>query len=281
MMTGQPGTFSFVQCTRCGLVRLHPRPADMAPFYPDDYESYASHEGRAHSPLSAVARSYGSYKRARIVERASGLRGGAVLDVGCAGGAFLEVMRGRGWQVCGVEPNASAVSHAHRRGLDVLQGELEAVSLPPEHFDVVTLWDVLEHVPDPLSTLRAAHRALKPGGALVLRVPSPLSLDVRLFGRYWAGLDAPRHLWLFSRTTLDKLLLLAGFRTASRRWEYGPYQLWRISAEFWLGAHAPPALRRPMQTILRSPLTQAAMWPLACVITHSELNSVLLVAAYR
>jgi SAM-dependent methyltransferase len=184
MMTGQPGSWSFVQCSGCGLVRLHPRPADLAPFYPDDYESYTAHERRLRSPLAALARRYGSLKRARIVEQASGKRGGSLLDVGCASGAFLLEMRRRGWRVQGVEPGAAAAAAARSHGLTVHHGVLETAALMPGSLDALTLWDVLEHVPEPLTTLRAAAAALRPGGVALIRVPNPLGLDARLFGSY-------------------------------------------------------------------------------------------------
>jgi SAM-dependent methyltransferase len=253
----------------------------MTPYYPETYEFFFTYERRLRSPLRTLARWYGLYKRTQIVIKACGRHRGSILDVGCASGAFLVAMRGRGWSVQGVEPSAAAVATARSHGLAVHHGVLETAELTPGQFDALTLWDVLEHVPEPLDTLHAAAAALKPGGVVVIRVPNPLGLDARLFGRYWTGLDMPRHLWLYTWRQLKLLLAQAGFAAAQRRWDYTPYHLWRFSAEFWLNDHTPPLLARMLQSMLRSPLTQLATWPCFQTITHSELNSMLLVAAYR
>ncbi len=280
LLAGGPGSFTFVQCSRCGLLRLHPRPADLRPYYPDNYEFFEAYE-RKLGPLRALARWYGHRKRGDIVVQASGRQSGSLLDVGCATGAFPAAMRRRGWRVQGVEPSLAAATIARRRGLPIHHATLETADLAPGRFDVLTMWDVLEHVPEPLATLRAAAQLLAPGGAAIIRVPSPLGLDAGLFGRYWTGLDMPRHLWLLTWAKLEAMLLRAGFARVERRYDYGPYHMWRYSTEHWINAHTPAPLASGIKSALRSPLTQIATWPFFRAIERSELNSLLQVVAYR
>ena len=138
-----------------------------------------------------------------------------MLDVGCATGSFLDCMRKRGnWQISGVEVNQEAARYARERfSLDVFAGELLEANCPAHHFDVVTLWHVLEHLHSPLDTLMEISRILKDDGALFLSVPNSDSYDARVFGDCWIGLDPPRHLYTFSAKTLKRLLAEAGFET--------------------------------------------------------------------
>jgi SAM-dependent methyltransferase len=163
---------------------------------------------------------------------------GQLLDVGCATGDFLDVMRQYpGWEVCGVELSDYASRYAREQlGLDVRTGTLESAQFPEAVFDVVTLWDVIEHLPDPLGTLRQIHRLLRPGGLLVFNTPNLESLDARLFKAYWIGYELPRHLHVFSRRTLLTLIEIACFRLVDMRCFYGSHAAAMSSARFWLRA---------------------------------------------
>lgn len=280
-LTGLPGVYTFVACTTCGLRRLHPLPDASSVLYPAAYEFFRLHEEPLQSPLRRLARWHSMLRRRQLVCHLSGRQRGALLDVGCATGAFLALMQTHGWQVQGVEPSPAAATIARQRGLQIHNSGLEEAVLTPNQFDVITLWDVLEHIPDPLATLQAARQALKPGGVVLLRVPSPAGLDARLFGTYWTGLDFPRHCWLFTWPQVRTLCQRAGFATVTRHWVYSPYVLWRYSAEFWLDDHLPRALQPWIRPLLRSPLLQAATWPCFRAIQQTEWNSMLFVVAQR
>jgi SAM-dependent methyltransferase len=137
---------------------------------------------------------------------------GRVLDVGCGAGLFLASMAARGWTTVGVEPNR-AYAHALRseHHLNVISGGIEALGPRSEPFDAVTMFDVIEHVPDPLDTLAHVRRLVRPGGVLVLTTPNVLSLERRLFGQHWQALQPPDHLTLFSSSGLQAMLRRAGF----------------------------------------------------------------------
>ena len=168
----------------------------------------------------------------RIVQRY--VAGGRVLDVGCASGAFLDCAADAGWSVVGVEP-AEILCHKakqllHGRG-EVHCVALQQADLPPSSFDVVTLWDVLEHVPDPLRFLQHCVNLLKPAGYLFANVPDLDSLQARLLGERWPLLLA-EHLNYFNRQSLTLCGDLAhlrcvdfGRRPASFSVEYVLYRL--------------------------------------------------------
>lgn len=278
-LTGLPGLYTFVACITCGLRRLHPLPDPNTPLYPVDYEFFRLHEEALSSPLRRLARWHSMARRLQLVRRFTRRQAGTLLDVGCATGAFLAFMAAHGWQVQGVEPSSAAATIARQRGLQIHNTVLATVA--PDQFDVVTLWDVLEHTPDPLATLQAVVRALKPGGVALLRVPNPAGLDAQLFGTYWTGLDFPRHCWLFTWPQLRTICQRVGFGVVTRHWVYSPYVLWRYSAEFWLDAHLPGVLQPWIRPLLRTPLLQVATWPCFRAIQQTELNSMLFIVAQR
>lgn len=136
--------------------------------------------------------------------------GGRLLDVGCGTGEWLLAMRDRGWDVEGVEVDQNAVDAALGLGLEVRCGILEQMDYPDASFDAITLCHVIEHLPHMGATIAECARLLKPGGRLVISTPSSTSLSRRLFGRYWRGLEPPRHVAIFSPRALSRILTDAG-----------------------------------------------------------------------
>lgn len=157
------------------------------------------------------------------IEAAAGIRGltavshGRLLDVGCGSGDWLLSMRELGWNVAGNDFDANAVKVAVDRGLDVTVGSLEQQNLPDDSFDAVTLSHVIEHLPDPIGTMRECARILKPGGKIVLLTPNCASLSHRFFKQDWRGLEPPRHLHVFSLKSMDRMLAMTGFEQRSVR----------------------------------------------------------------
>jgi SAM-dependent methyltransferase len=139
-------------------------------------------------------------------------RPGRILDAGCGDGYFLYQARRQGWDVLGLEVNPAAVASAQKAGLPVRLGDLSSTDLEAGAFDFVRLWHVLEHVPDPVLTLRQARRLLAPQGRLIVGVPDFASPLRRLFGPRWSGLQLPYHLHHFDSVTLRATLEAAGYR---------------------------------------------------------------------
>jgi SAM-dependent methyltransferase len=207
-LVGKPGEFPVVRCRSCGFVYLNPRPTKeaLAHYYPDEY--YPIDEARETRDAITVARGL-----LRRVEQVCAGRSLKILDAGCGTGLFLKFARDAGHEVHGVELSESAVRYGRQvYGISIEQGTLEAADLPAEAFDVVTMWHVLEHTPDPVAALKVVKRVLKPGGVLLFGVPNVDSLEAQIFGRRWFSLDAPRHLQHFSPETARRTVEAAGLR---------------------------------------------------------------------
>jgi SAM-dependent methyltransferase len=135
-----------------------------------------------------------------------------LIDVGCGRGDFLARMKSMGWNVLGVEPDPVSAAIARSRSIPVFNGSLEKAGLADGIADEVCLNHVLEHVHAPLALLCECYRILRPGGRLVLYLPNINGLGHRFFGRHWAGLDPPRHLFHFSPGSISLLLGQSPFR---------------------------------------------------------------------
>jgi 2-polyprenyl-3-methyl-5-hydroxy-6-metoxy-1,4-benzoquinol methylase len=220
-----PGTWSFNRCPNpdCGLVWLDPMPLE------EDlqlaYRDYFTHRDKpvlrrgiarkiVHGIYQALLWATGlAHQRAEL--RSMYLRGtppGRLLEVGCGDGSQLANLRAMGWEVEGQEVDAAAAERARAQyGLRIHLGTLHEAGLPDAVFDVVTMSHVIEHVSDPVALLKVCHRILKPSGVLIAVTPNINSLAHRWFGSCWLALDPPRHLHLFSPTTLRKVAARAAF----------------------------------------------------------------------
>jgi 2-polyprenyl-3-methyl-5-hydroxy-6-metoxy-1,4-benzoquinol methylase len=136
---------------------------------------------------------------------------GKLLDVGAHTGVFVEIAAQHGWDAWGVEPSHWAVEQARAQGLRMIEGTLAASGLADASIDVMTMWDVIEHLADPLAEVRQAHRLLKPGGLLVAHTMDIDSLFARVMGGRWPWL-MEMHIYYFSRRTLGAMLAKAGFQ---------------------------------------------------------------------
>lgn len=275
-----------VQCQRCGLIYQSPRPtlAEIGQHYPPDYEPYADHETQTRGNwLLRKAIHYGSWKRCRFVTRHK--RSGRLLDIGCAAGNFLRAMAGQpgDWDLHGVELVDEIAEFARRQyGLQVKTGTLEQAAYPDAHFDVVTMWDVLEHVHDPAATLREIWRILKPDGLLVVRVPNVDSWDARLFGRFWAGFDPPRHLYVFGKETLERTLGQNGFGILSHSSGIGSYVTFVLSVRFWMrGRGVRPETEERIAALLYHPLMRLLSVPVFYLSSITQRGPLLVTSARR
>jgi SAM-dependent methyltransferase len=153
-----------------------------------------------------------------------------VLDVGCGDAVFLAGMKKAGWDVQGLEPDASAAERARRNEIPVVTATLEEASFEPGSFDAITLNHVLEHFHDPLEALRICRRALRPGGSIWLATPNLDALGHATFGSSWLGLDPPRHLVLFTRSSLADAVKGRGFAPRAFPTAYTAHLAFPVSA---------------------------------------------------
>lgn len=222
LFRGLPGEFAVVRCRTCGLMRTTPRPTPdtMRFYYPDDYGPYVG--TRVH-PVKQCSGIVDLLKRLakRVVnpntQRLPPLAPGRMLEVGCASGAFLHQMAGKGWEVQGIEFSAEAAQAAAGAGHRVHAGPLETAPPPEEPFDLIVGWMVLEHLHDPIGGLRRLREWAKPGAWLVVSVPNAASLEFRFFKEKWYALHVPNHLHHFTPDTLGRVLQAGGW-TLEKVW---------------------------------------------------------------
>jgi SAM-dependent methyltransferase len=152
---------------------------------------------------------------------------GRLLDVGCAMGRFMGLMQSVGWTVSGIEIDPEAAAHARKVTPDVFHGDPMDAPFAPGSFDLVTAFHVLEHLPDPVGVLRRMLGWLAPGGVAVVEVPNVSGVGGRVFGRYWSGLEMPRHLVQFTPETMGALGERAGGRVVTAAHKTKPRYLIR------------------------------------------------------
>lgn len=149
--------------------------------------------------------------KVKLIDKTLGKRG-ALLDIGAGTGDFLVTANSAGWQGSGIEPNFKAKDIAISKGVNFIDSiELVGDSL----FDVVTMWHVLEHVPDVENQIRELKRVTKPNGYIIIAVPNFKSYDAKHYGKFWAAYDVPRHLWHFSKIAIEKLFGREGLELVS------------------------------------------------------------------
>jgi len=230
-----PGRFTMVQCVNCGLYRQNPRLVwtSLEEYYPEDYSSHPRLVKDIPNAWRRLDRRYGPWKRLRAIERFQ--RGGRLLEVGCGTGYFLEeALRSQQWDVSGIEPTTKAAQYAQENlPAKIYEGRFSEIILPAETYDVIAMWNVLEHLDFPIADLRYAYQLLKDDGWLVMAIPNLESLEARLFGNYWVGWDLPRHLYIFPQDLLINILASIGFRVVSRRCISTSYSVLGHSLDFW------------------------------------------------
>ncbi|MEK7629848.1 MAG: class I SAM-dependent methyltransferase [Patescibacteria group bacterium] len=199
------------RCQRCGLIFVYPPPGNLTEIYTKDYFLGATHgSGYVDYERDKMAMSSTFEVYFNKIEQLMPTRG-RLLDVGAATGFFLDAALRRGWQVSGVEISDYAAAKARQKNLDVRTGILENAQFQKSSFDVISLWDVLEHLPNPKVTLMVVHDLLRSGGLVVLNTPNAGSLFARLIGSHWHLLVPPEHLFYFNADNLTELLKKVGF----------------------------------------------------------------------
>lgn len=187
-----------VRCKRCGLIYISPQP--RRELIIDGYSS-------------AEDKQYVSQEKGRLITFRNCLKtvkqlspSGRLLDIGAAAGMFVKAAKDAGYEAYGVEPSAWMANFAKERyGVNVFPGVVEDAKFKDASFDIITMWDVLEHVPDPMSTLKEVKRILKPGGFLIVNYPRIDDVLAKIFGKKWWFLLSV-HLFYFTPNTLSSYM---------------------------------------------------------------------------
>ena len=202
-------TFSLFRDPERDLLVTVPQPSgqDLPRYY--ESEDYISHTDSKRNLTEQVyhwVRSYSLKKKQKLVSRVNHGTG-SLLDIGCGTGDFLKECETTGWSVAGIEPNEKAreLAAGKTNTDNYFQSIDELIDSKPQSFDMITLWHVLEHIPNLYDFIDKIRSVLKPEGVIVVAVPNFKSRDAKHYGSAWAAFDVPRHLWHFSRKSMDRI----------------------------------------------------------------------------
>jgi len=191
-----------------------PQPEDLGKYYySDTYISHTDSRRSTTDKLYQLVKKYGLWKKVRLTNRYA-FSNKTLLDVGAGTGDFLVAARRKGWSVYGVEPNRMARDKASEKGLQLsheLHNQLN------RKYQVITLWHTLEHLPYLEEQIDKLISCLEKEGTLIIAVPNYMSYDARHYDQFWAAYDVPRHLWHFSRSSIEKLFSKYGMRIVKTR----------------------------------------------------------------
>ena len=208
-VTGE--TFELYRDAALDLLVTSPKPAaaDLGRYY--ESVDYISHTDGARS---IVEKAYQVVKKIALKRKVALINsfkssGKLLLDIGAGTGDFVLAASKKGWDATGVEPNSNAKSIGIAKGVSYADS---SDLLADNSFDIITMWHVLEHVPDVAAQIAELKRLLKPDGFIIIAVPNFRSYDALYYGRYWAAYDVPRHLSHFSKTAIDGLFTKQGFK---------------------------------------------------------------------
>lgn len=229
--------FDVARCKKCGLIYVDIKMENLKEIYNKDYYSgdkvtqskYNDKETYEKMRLLNEYHRYHDYMGNReqkekclekVLERIEIIKkSGKILDVGCAAGFFLNIAKKHEWETYGVEISEYASDYARNKlGLNVFTGELMGAKFPDKHFDVIAMWDVIEHMQDPSASLKEAHRILKDDGLLIITTGDVSSLNAKIEGiENWYLMAPPWHLYYFSKETLKKILKKNRFKPIELR----------------------------------------------------------------
>lgn len=186
------------------MLVTHPQPSldQLGKYYEsDDYISHTDSKRSLFEKAYHVVKGIALKNKLNLINLEQSLKG-TILDIGAGTGDFLAVAKQNGWTTTGIEPSAKAKSIAISKGISFVENTTD---LANHSFDVITMWHVLEHVPDLDFQIKELKRLLKPSGTLIVAVPNFKSFDANHYGKFWAAYDVPIHFWHFSKKSIELL----------------------------------------------------------------------------
>lgn len=205
--------FELIQNPEYGFLETTPQPSsDKLPSYYQS-EDYISHTDSQRNLFEKI---YHSVRRVSLKSKLNLINSFSseeknLLDIGCGTGDFLQTAQQKGWSVSGIEPNQDARQIANTKTNGSVFSTSELLSFENNTFDIITLWHVLEHLPNLENQIGIFKRLLKPNGRLIIAVPNHKSYDAEYYKQFWAAYDVPRHLWHFNQDSISKLVSKESF----------------------------------------------------------------------
>ncbi|MCI4443606.1 MAG: class I SAM-dependent methyltransferase [Lentimicrobium sp.] len=197
-------TFDLYHDETLDMLITHPQPnlENLGKYYEsEDYISHTDNKRSLFEKLYHFIKTIALKNKLNLINSLQSQKG-RILDIGAGTGDFLSVAKNDGWQTIGVEPSDRAKSIAKNKGVSFVEQTSE---LENNSFDVISMWHVLEHVPDLDKQIKELKRLLKPTGTLIIAVPNFKSFDAKHYGKFWAAYDVPIHFWHFSKTAIQLL----------------------------------------------------------------------------
>ncbi len=194
--------FELVYDESLDMLVTRPQPQELDKYYLS--ENYISHTDASKTLIDKIyqaVKKYSLWKKVQLINKYC-LEEKTLLDVGAGTGDFLLKAKNRNWKVEGVEPNNEAKMLAKEKGIDLYSG---LGTLVDRKYNVITLWHVLEHLPNLDNQIKQLVSLLDENGTLIIAVPNFKSFDAEYYQKYWAAYDVPRHLWHFSKRSIEKL----------------------------------------------------------------------------
>lgn len=199
-------TFGLYRDEKMDMLITFPKPNenDLHKYYEsEDYISHTDGKGSLVEMLYQLVKKFALKKKVNLINEMHPKKG-KLLDIGAGTGDFLAQAKAANWEVTGIEPSEKARTIAGKKGVTFAES---AAVLEKNSFDVITMWHVLEHVPNVEQQIKELKRLLKPDGTIIIAVPNFRSFDAKYYRRFWAGFDVPRHLWHFSKKAIKQLFL--------------------------------------------------------------------------
>tara|TARA_R110000737_G_scaffold6310_2_gene20082 strand:+ start:2319 stop:3155 length:837 start_codon:yes stop_codon:yes gene_type:complete len=201
--------FSLELDTHYDMLVTKPQPKNLDKYY--QTSNYISHTDRSTNffeKIYSIIKKYTLHKKTKLINQFSN-NGKTLLDIGCGTGEFLVTAKKENWTIFGVEPNKQAREKAVSKTLNVVEN-LE--KLGQQKFNVISLWHVMEHLPDLKNQIKKITNLLDEEGTLIIAVPNFKSNDAIHYKEYWAAYDTPRHLWHFSQNAISELFKEQNFK---------------------------------------------------------------------
>lgn len=181
-----------------------PSQSELSKYYDtEDYISHTDTKRNLFEKVYHIVRSYAIRTKVNLINSLTDK--GTFLDIGCGTGDVLKAAQNNGWTITGIEPNEKARAIANSKTNNSVFDISELNKLPEQSFDIISLWHVLEHLPNLEEHVDLFKRLLKPNGKLIIAVPNHKSFDANYYKEYWAAYDVPRHLWHFSQNSIKRL----------------------------------------------------------------------------